>query len=396
MNTRDTTVADTDQTRRLRRALAANLLGGGCAPSWRDVFERVPRHVFVPRFFVDREHNGRYEQIEGSDPSRHDEWLAAVYSDEALVTQLDGTDDAWVPEGNPTSSATMPSLMALMLAALDIHKEMSILEIGSGTGYNAALLSEKLGCAHVTSVDIDRSLVEAARQRLLSLGYTPTLKTGDGTLGYEPNAPYDRILATVSLPTVPRAWIEQTRENGLILVNLYRDLGAGALVLLTVHDGQAEGNFLAEFGGFMPTRATSTPDTLKLLRAARGEEGDSRPTTLDGHALDDPEFNFFAALRISASRIKAQKQGKPSEFWLMGRDGSWACQRTDADGQCFAVQHGRRRLWDGLEAIHGEWEALGRPPRCDFGLTVTRTERHVLWYKHAGNTSWELIPDNFD
>jgi methyltransferase of ATP-grasp peptide maturase system len=393
MNTPHAAIADSDQARRLRRALADNLLGLGNAPSWRDIFERVPRHVFIPRFFLDRENNGRYESIEGSGSRQHDEWLATVYSDEALVTQLDGMDAAGVPEGKPTSSSTMPSLMALMLATLDIRDGMRVLEIGTGTGYNAALLSEKLGSAYVTSVDIDWSLVESASERLSSLGYTPTLKAGDGGFGYKLNSPYDRILATVSLPSVPRAWIEQTRENGRILVNLYRDLGGGALVLLTVHDGQAEGKFLAEFGGFMPTRTTDTPDALKLLQAARGKEGASRPTPLDSHALDDPGFGVFAALRISASHIKAQKHGKPSEFWLIGRDGSWAYQTTDTAGQSIAVQGGQRRLWDELENVYREWDTLGRPVRCDFGLTVTRNERHLLWYKDPDYVNWEITPD---
>jgi hypothetical protein len=270
---------------------------------------------------------------------------------------------------------------------------MNVLEIGTGTGYNAALLCEKLGSSHVTTIDVDPSLVDSARQRLSSLGYAPVAKTCDGSLGYTHNAPYDRILATVSFPLIPRAWIEQTRESGLILVNLYRDLGAGALVLLTVHDGKAEGNFLAGFGGFMPTRSENAPDTLKLLHAVRGGKGDSRPTALDGHVLDHLAFGLLAALRIPANRIESQLEGQPSKFWLISRDGSWAYQTTDAMGQRIAVQHGSRRLWDELETVYAEWTALGQPPRNDFGLTVTRDGRHLLWHARPDSTSWELMPD---
>jgi methyltransferase of ATP-grasp peptide maturase system len=385
--------ADTDRARYLRCRLADRLPGQERAESWRDMFRRVPRHVFVPRFFLDRQRNGRYESIEVSNPGQYEEWLAAVYSDEVLITQLDGTDDTWVPEGKPTSSSTMPSLMMLMLDALDIRDGMNVLEIGTGTGYNAALLCEKLGSAKVTSIDIDVALVKLARQRLASLGYAPAVEALDGSHGYEPNAPYDRILATVALPYIPQVWVRQTRDNGLILVNLYRDLGAGALILLTVHGGRAEGNFLSGFGGFMSTRATCAPDVLELLQAAKGEQGYSRPATLDGHILDDPAFGLLAALRISASRIESQTGDQPAKFWLIGRDGSWAYQTTDPAGQRVAVQSGARRLWDEVEKIHDEWVTLGQPPRGDFGLTVTGDGRHLLWCKHPGNPIWEIIPD---
>jgi protein-L-isoaspartate(D-aspartate) O-methyltransferase len=284
----------------------------------------------------------------------------------------------------------MPSLMALMLEALDIHDGMHVLEIGTGTGYNAALLCERLGADHVTSVDIDPALTDAARQHLLSLGYAPAVKTLDGSLGYAPNAPYDRILATVSLPFIPRAWIEQSRRDSRILVNLYRDLGGGALVLLTVHDDQAEGKFLPDYGGFIPTRSENVPDALKLLNTAQGADGDRRPAILDGHALDDPAFGFLAALRIPARRIETRAEAEPGKFWLMSRDGSWAYQTTDAAGQRIAVQRGKRRLWDELEAVHAEWTALGQPPRGAFGLTVSRDGRHLLWHARPGATSWEL------
>lgn len=94
MSIRNTSDADSGQVRRLKYALADDLSSKGYihTPAWRKAFERVPRHVFVPRFFLDREHTGRYEPVDGSNPGQHDEWLTSVYSDETLITQLDGTD----------------------------------------------------------------------------------------------------------------------------------------------------------------------------------------------------------------------------------------------------------------------------------------------------------------
>jgi protein-L-isoaspartate(D-aspartate) O-methyltransferase len=346
--------------------------------------------MFIPRFFIDREHTGRYEPVESSNPAQRIEWLAGVYSNDALITQLDGTDETWAPDGRPTSSSTMPSLMALMLEALDIRDGMDLLEIGTGTGYNAALLCERLGSDHVTSVDIDPALISAARRRLLALGYAPRAEAHDGILGYAPNAPYDRILATVGLPSVPHSWIEQTRRNGQILVNLYRDLGGGALARLTVFGDRAEGNFLPDYGGFMPTRSENAPDTLALLSASQNSQGDSRLTDLGGYALNDSAFSFLAALRIPAGRIEVHGESGPDKFWLLDRDGSWAYQTTDTAGRKIAVQGGKRRLWDELEAVHAEWTALGQPPRNDFGLTVTREGQHLLWHRRPDAANWEL------
>ena len=388
----------------LRRALVAALIADGQLRSaeWQAALERVPRHVFVPRFFLDREHTGRHEAIDGSNPAQHDQWLSRVYADEPLATQLNGDEAAWTTaaetgsaEGVPTSSSTMPGLMAMMLEALSVEDGMRVLEVGTGTGYNAALLCERLGSGLVTSVDVDPGLVTMARERLAELGYTPTLAAVDGRYGYPPNAPYDRILATVGLPRIPHTWIEQTREGGRILLSLHRDLGSGALALLTRHHGQAEGRFLPGFGGFMPIRSAQTPAVSGLLQAADTSMGQSRPTSLDWHLLDDPSFSFFAALRIPAQRVglTVMADNAPSELWLLGRDGSWACVRTDEPHRRVVVQHGERQLWDELESAHADWERLGRPERQALGLTVQSDGRHVLWCGRPDNRAGELRPD---
>src|SRR6185295_6458940 len=97
-----------------------------------------------------------------------DAGLAGAYRDEALVTAL-------LPDGHggraAVSSSTQPSLMVGMLDALDLGDRLRVLEIGTGTGYNAALMCHVLGDAAVHSVDVDPALVDTARARLDSLGY---------------------------------------------------------------------------------------------------------------------------------------------------------------------------------------------------------------------------------
>jgi protein-L-isoaspartate(D-aspartate) O-methyltransferase len=123
-----------------------------------------------------------------------------------------------------------------MLEALEITDGMRVLEIGTGTGYNAALLAHRLGSAQVCSVDIDPHLVCQARERLSQLGYTPTLATTDGADGLPGHAPFDRIIATCAWSAVPAAWISQLRPNGLALVHIEGPLGAGNLIALRRSD----------------------------------------------------------------------------------------------------------------------------------------------------------------
>lgn len=108
-------------------------------------------------------------------------WLAAAYQDTSLLTQFDAA-------GVATSSSTCPSLMARMLEALDVVDRDHVLEIGVGTGYNAALLAHRLGNDRVVSLDVDPDLVRLARDRLGEAGYAPTLIAGDG-MAAAPNTP---------------------------------------------------------------------------------------------------------------------------------------------------------------------------------------------------------------
>lgn len=373
-----------DREPRLREALAARLAASGDLRTsrWIRAFERVPRHLFVPRIYVDPAHRSTWELVDGTEPAQRERWLDLVYRDNALVTKLS-------EHGNFLSSSSQPSLMASMLEALDFHGGERVLEIGTGTGYNAALLCAGLGSATVTSVDIDADLVGAARERLCSLGYTPALAVADGTDGYPPAAPYDRIIATCSLPRVPPAWLRQAAPGALILLNLHRELGGGALALLKVTGEQASGRFASFFGGFMPTRTIATAgmnDAFGLVDAHLKEPGERRPAAVPASALSDDAFDMLAALLLTGvHRIGLHLDGKPEQSWLVGDDGSWAC-REGRDGD--VRQGGPRRLWDQLEALYGEWSACGRPARHELGLTVTASGEHRLWASTGHQPEW--------
>lgn len=128
------------------------------------------------------------------------------------------------PDGSPVMQTTSPELIARMLSGLRLAPGMRVLEIGTGSGYNAALLGALVGPAGtVVSVEIDPAVAANARRRLDEAG-TDNVKiiTGDGAAGHAPVAPYDRIIATCKAPNgrVPCAWAEQLAPGGLLAVPL--------------------------------------------------------------------------------------------------------------------------------------------------------------------------------
>jgi protein-L-isoaspartate(D-aspartate) O-methyltransferase len=111
--------------------------------------------------------------------------------------------------------------MAPMLEQLDVQQGMRVLEIGAGTGYNAALLSLLVGrFGHVVSVEIDPEIAADTRRVLQDGGYRVDVVHADGRFGFAPGAPYERIIVTASTGAVQRHWHEQLRDGGLLEVPL--------------------------------------------------------------------------------------------------------------------------------------------------------------------------------
>jgi methyltransferase of ATP-grasp peptide maturase system len=355
----------------LRLQLAGELAAKGVlrSPRWRQAFERVPRHTFAPRFYRNRD--AAWEVVDSADPAHHDDWLTSIYSDEALITRYEEE-----PPHLPTSSSSMPSIMAMMLEALDVASGQRVLEIGTGTGYNAALLCERLGDANVTSVDIAPDLIEEARAALTAIGYTPALAVTDGIDGYPENMPYDRVIATCKAWPLPVAWIDQARPGGRIVAPV-----PGNLAQLNVQpDGMASGRFHPGGVGFMPMRghAPRKPAWENLLPLV-GQEGVTRPrrhprSIVEGDGTGSAFWSLIQLLVIPSERLFPAGPGEGAIVDLT--DHSWVRLELDGDR---VTQGGPRRLWDLIERLYDHWCDLGRPRRDRFGLTVTRDGRHRVW-----------------
>lgn len=357
----------------LSRALIEQMVRAGnlTTPAWRAAFEAVPRHLFAPRFRLPLNMGG--ETIDGFDPSQQEKWLRAVYHDEALLTDFD-------EDGVPITSCSAPSVVAIMLELSQATDGQSVLEIGTGTGWTAGLLATRLGSDAVTSVDINPTCVAEARERLNPLGLTPILAAGDGYLGYEPRAPYDRIIATASLRQVPPSWLDQVRPGGKILTDI-RGSFAGNLALLTVNaDQSADGQFLAEACSFMPLRSEQHPWVMDRSAHAVSASGDSRMTSLDPSALRTRAFGFFAQVTMPGTRAEhIRVKDGPTYFCLTNPNSeAWARVQIDAAAERTVTQGGSHRLWDELEAAHGLWLRLYQPSPEHFTISISPDGEQVV------------------
>jgi protein-L-isoaspartate(D-aspartate) O-methyltransferase len=218
--------------RRQRDGLIEHLRGSGVLRTDRvaDALRAVPRDVFLP---VER---------------RED-----AYVDDAVPIK-------WDESGTQISSVSQPIIVATMLELLDVRSGDRVLEIGAGSGYNAALLAVLVGSSGaVVSVEIEDDLGERARSSLAAVGVDGVeIVIGDGFHGYEPGAPYDRIVVTTGAPGVAPAWVEQLPDDGRIVVPLVdQQTGVGAIIAVEKRQG-ALIELATASCGFLPMRRSST------------------------------------------------------------------------------------------------------------------------------------------
>jgi protein-L-isoaspartate(D-aspartate) O-methyltransferase len=198
----------------------------GWPPHWPDITDRavlaamaaVPRHLFVPPQYRDRAY-----------------------------------DDAPLPIGRG-QTISQPYIVALMTQALRLTSASRVLEIGTGSGYQAAILSQITPL--VWSIETLAELGEAARERLHELGYPAEVKIGDGRLGWPEHAPYDSIIVTAAAPDVPPALVTQLADGGRLVIPVGETPWDQILWLIHREQGRLRRELLAEVR-FVPLVATA-------------------------------------------------------------------------------------------------------------------------------------------
>lgn len=380
----------TDSAGLLRQMVGELTAKGDLPPEWREAFRSVPRHTFIPDtvWRVDEDTEDVNDLVPLHRSEDPDTWLELAYADDAVITQVD--------DGHPvgpglighdiTSSASMPTIVAIMLTALGVQPGMTVCEIGTGTGYNAALLATRLGAANVTTIEIDPQIVTRARKALADAGHGEvTVVTGDGAQGHPPRAPYDRILSTAAVHQIPYPWVAQTRPGGRVVTPWGSAYYNGALLSLTVaEDGTAQGN-IVDKASFMDLRDQRIP-RVSVSRCVYDEDHatvtstELHPYRVAGH------YDVCIAVGIQVPQCKrlyqpADDDSEEAILWLLDPwSRSWASLHHDPDvaSDAYPVrQLGPRHLWDEVEAGYRWWYDAGSPTAEAWQFTVTPEGQHV-------------------
>ncbi|MFJ6841314.1 rRNA adenine N-6-methyltransferase family protein [Streptomyces griseoluteus] len=360
-------------------------------PDWERAALYAPRADYLPQvIWVHDSGSGESERVDRL--SEPDIWDGYACADTPIVTQW--ADDK--PASVPASMSPQPSAVFRMLAALGVQPGNRVLEIGTGTGWTAGLLAARLGDQNVTSIEIDPGLANAARNRLGLAGLLGTVLTRDGILGDPAGAPFHRVIATASVGEVPAAWIEQTREGGLIVVPWGTHYSStDAIVRLEVASGQASGRFVGP-AQFMKLRAQRlkfagreeyVPDCVE--GAEHGKAAVTAEQLLGEGRRDGGVFTQGLRVRDCYRSVAVGTTwGRP--VWFFGlTDRSWACVVLQAGRQADVWQSGPRRLWDEVWEARGWWEDAGRPGIERFGLTVRSDGSQLAWLDDPEN-AWPV------
>ena len=352
---------------------------------WRAAFTEVPRHEFIPElvWHHNREAGSHCDLVPLRRCDDEQGWLERAYADAPVNTQVDDGHPAG--EGGcgfeVTSSASMPGVVAEMLAALEVEPGMRVLEIGTGTGYNAALLAHRLGAGNVVSVEVDPVVAEHARQALPAAGFSGvTVVTGDGAQGYLPLAPYDRVISTVAVAEVPHAWVAQTRPGGLVLTPWGTPYYPGGLLALTVHGNATATGGIVGPASFMWLRAQRIPRYI-TGRIVRGEDTATMSTTElhPWHVAGDVHAATAIGLRVPrCEKLYHPNSAEVGTLYLVDQwSCSWATLQITTEAPYEVRQSGERKLWDEVETAYRWWVEAGEPAVDTWRFTIAPSGQRV-------------------
>jgi protein-L-isoaspartate(D-aspartate) O-methyltransferase len=343
-------------------------------------FRATPRHHFLDRVFLHQRKTRDWREVILRDPGPTE--LELIYADRALITYISPpTEDQ--PQV-AISSSSQPSLMAQMLQDLRLAPGQRILEVGSGTGYNAALLAHVAGPGQVVSVDVDRNVLAEAWDHLRKFpDRRVDLKHADGRKGFADKAPYDRIMMTAATSDLEPAWLEQLADGGILLAPLTLAPGLAFVLRGTVRDGRFHGR-LTRAAYFMPLRAESEPGADdEPGKAATQDRFESVPAPWESwfdrtsHRLGWTGFiqalAFHGWLRGLAVYYQTLDSGETTFGVCKAEHVCWLGGRTWHVSGAKGRQLGER-LWQSFLKAGGPWPSEYRLILSPYGASQQDTE----------------------
>jgi protein-L-isoaspartate(D-aspartate) O-methyltransferase len=351
---------------------------GVLTSDWVPAFTAAPRWEFLP----DTLWEWRGDQWHPVTQARHPEqWRRLATGPDSVVTQVDDGLGQGVVGATATSSSSMPRMVAVMLRHLDVHGGERALEIGTGTGWNAALLASRLGQDRVITVECDPTVAAHARRALSAAGFGELrVIEGNGSDGYSPEAPYHRVICTAACHTVPYAWVEQTRPGGRIVTPWGTEFLNWGLLALDVHDDRTATGGIVDTASFMWLRDQRFPSRPVRPTDAEDAAADTTRTWLKPADVVSTRSGAVLAIgtRVPGCRARyvppaEDADGEAMLYLSDQRTGSWARLPAEpgSPGPYTVAQFGERRLFDEVEAAYQWWTEQGCPGVADWRFTVT-------------------------
>jgi protein-L-isoaspartate(D-aspartate) O-methyltransferase len=323
--------------------------------------------------------------------------IRLAYADRALITRLSEIE-AGAPV--PVSSSSQPSLMAQMLEDLKLAPELNVLEVGAGTGYNAALMAHVVGTGSITTLDVDGEVVEKTRRNLECFADRRiTVHHADGREKISDDASFDRIIVTAATPDVEPTWLEQLSPRGLMLAPLSLAPGLAFVIRGSVHEDTFHGR-LTRAAYFMPLRAEDETGPSEFAKAA--PSGDLR-------TLPAPWAGWFEKRR---PRLQWLGFAQAIAFFgfIRGLDVHYRILRnsfptygvSQDDALCWYGVHdwhvhgdaGRDlgwELWRGFLDAGGPWPTEFRLRANPYEVPAPRRQTSYFWRGPRCYHRWELI-----
>ncbi|MFJ6697273.1 protein-L-isoaspartate O-methyltransferase [Streptomyces sp. NPDC091272] len=362
------------------------VMGGFRTPWLRAAFDGVDREAFVPERFwgyATDEHGAHLVVDRALD---EDAWRREVWNTHrSLITQMNDhlTPDSGPATGDFSSSVSALDIVFEKLNRLDVAAGDRILHIGTASGYDSALLCERVGSALLTTVEYDPSLAAWGAENLRAAGYSPTVLCGDGLDGWAPRAPYDRIIATAAVRHIPVRWRQQAADGAVIVVPFSTLFAGGGLLKLHVRGGDvASGRFVGA-ASYMWARSHRPKHRMNPGPAQPKEASPIDPEEVFGGGWAD-RFALGLYVPDVAFSQRGEGEGRQTQLWdeagtsvAVVRHGEWWRPST-------VTPYGPRNLWRELVGAYSAWRHAGQPHLTRFGLTLGDGAADRLWLDEPG------------
>ena len=327
-------------------------------------FNTVLRHKFIETFYLSTD---LQQPIINQPDNANPEHLKLIYSNKSIITRIS--------DGKASSSTSEPFLMAYMLELLALSSNMKVLEIGTGTGYNAALMSEIVGNQNqIVSVDIQEDVIAQTRRLLSNAGYANiNIVLGDGFYGVPEQAPYDRIIATVGTQDISPHWVAQLSTSGWMILPLYHG-GWNPLVKIWWQDDKLKGKVcgISAFIPFQGSEFSYDPSPLGSLKSFPDIEEFEELPLFDGLETEHNRnplmwsafpigFHYFMAMCDS----RVMWGMKPPGYGLY--DEQEGIVLISPQRNCIFLK-GNRKLYERLGELFENWTNLGKPRPFDYDI----------------------------